>query len=420
LAFLDGFRRVWNAFRNPIVEPTQLTYGTTSYNGGSSPSRNQLRIYSDRTIVSAIYARLSIDVADIRIKHVKLDEQQRYVEDIDSALNTCLTLEPNIDQAPRAWRQDAAITMFDRGCAALVPVDAMSQPDDNGFTDILTLRVADITEWYPKHVRVNLYNEAKGQREEIVLPKNAVAIVENPLYSVMNEPNSTLQRLIRKLTLLDAVDEQSSSGKLDIIIQLPYVVKSEMRKQQAIARREDIELQLRGSQYGIAYIDGTEKITQLNRPAENNLLKQVEYLTNLLYNQLGLTEEVMNGTADEAAMINYFNRTIYPIVDALVEAMQRTFIGAAGVARNEAIKSFRDPFKFTPASDLAEIADKFTRNEILTSNEVRGILGIAPHPDPKADKLINSNMPQQPLTSEVGNLERIRQNGSSGLQRVGD
>lgn len=420
MAFLDGFRRVWNAFRNPIVEPTQLTYGTTSYNGGSSPSRNQLRIYSDRTIVSAIYARLSIDVADIKIKHVKLDEQKRYVEDIDSAFNTCLTLEPNIDQAPRAWRQDAAITMFDRGCAALVPVDAMSEPDENGFTDILTLRVADITEWYPKHVRVNLYNEAKGQREEIVLPKNAVAIVENPLYSVMNEPNSTLQRLIRKLSLLDAVDEQSSSGKLDIIIQLPYVVKSEMRKQQAIARREDIELQLRGSQYGIAYIDGTEKITQLNRPAENNLLKQVEYLTNLLYNQLGLTEEVMNGTADEAAMINYFNRTIYPIVDGLVEAMQRTFIGAAGVARNEAVKSFRDPFKFTPASDLAEIADKFTRNEILTSNEVRGILGIAPHPDPKADKLINSNMPQQPLTSEVGNLERIRQNGSSGLQRVGD
>jgi Phage portal protein len=420
LAFLDGFRRVWNAFRNPIVEPTQLTYGTTSYNGGSSPSRNQLRIYNDRTIVSAIYARLSIDVADIRIKHVKLDEQKRYLGDIDSAFNTCLTLEPNIDQGPRAWRQDAAITMFDRGCAALVPVDAMSEPDEDGFTDILTLRVADITEWYPKHVRVNLYNEAKGQREEIVLPKNAVAIVENPLYSVMNEPNSTLQRLVRKLSLLDAVDEQSSSGKLDIIIQLPYVIKSEAKKQQAIARREDIELQLRGSQYGIAYIDGTEKITQLNRPAENNLLKQVEYLTNLLYNQLGLTEEVMNGTADEAAMINYFNRTIYPIVDGLVEAMQRTFIGAAGVARNEAVKSFRDPFKYTPLSDLAEIADKFTRNEIATSNEVRGWLGLAPHPDPKADKLINSNMPQQPLTSEVGNLERNRQNGSSGLQRVGD
>ncbi len=420
MAFLDGFRRVWNAFRNPIVEPTQLTYGTTSYNGGSSPSRNQLRIYNDRTIVSAIYARLSIDVADIRIKHVKLDEQKRYLGDIDSAFNTCLTLEPNIDQAPRAWRQDAAITMFDRGCAALVPVDAMSQPDEDGFTDILTLRVADITEWYPKHVRVNLYNEAKGQREEIVLPKNAVAIVENPLYSVMNEPNSTLQRLVRKLSLLDAVDEQSSSGKLDIIIQLPYVIKSEAKRQQAVARREDIELQLRGSQYGIAYIDGTEKITQLNRPAENNLLKQVEYLTNLLYNQLGLTEEVMNGTADEAAMINYFNRTIYPIVDGLVEAMQRTFIGAAGVARNEAVKSFRDPFKYTPLSDLAEIADKFTRNEIATSNEVRGWLGLAPHPDPKADQLINSNMPQQPLTSEVGNLERIRQNGSSGLQRVGD
>jgi hypothetical protein len=354
-----------------------------------------------------------MDIADVLIKHVNVNENKQYLSDVDSGLNMCLTLEPNIDQGPRAFRQDISITLFDSGCAAIVPVDAASQPGLNGFTDIFTLRVADIREWYADHVRVNLWNSATGQREEIVLPKRTVAIVENPLYSVMNEPNSTLQRLIRKLGLLDSVDEQSSSGKLDIIIQLPYVVKSESKQLQAEKRREDIEFQLRGSKYGIAYIDGTEKITQLNRPAENNLLAQVEYLTNLLYNQLGLTEEVMNGTADEAAMINYFNRTINPIVQAIVEAMQRTFIGSAGVARNEAVKAFREPFKYTPVKDLAEVVDKFTRNEVATANEMRAFIGLPPSTDPKADKLINSNMPQPEVTTDLRTLERNRQNGGS-------
>lgn len=394
MAILSSIRNAWNAFRNQPEGYSAPPAGiTTSYYTGASPSRSPLRIYNERSIVSSIYTKLSVDVAGIAIKHVAIDEKKRYTDDIDSPLNNCLTLEPNLDQGPRAFRQDIAMTLFDKGVAAIVPVDTSVEPKANGKYDIYSLRVGEVVTWYPQHVRLKVYNEAKGEREEIVLEKRAVAIVENPLYSVMNEPNSTLQRLIRKLSLLDAVDEQSSSGKLDVIIQLPYVIKSESRKQQAEARREDIEFQLRGSKYGIAYIDGTEKITQLNRPAENNLLKQVEYLTNLLYNQLGLTEEVMNGTADEAAMINYFNRTIEPIVDAVVEAMQRTFLSAAE-KNTERIKYFRDVFKFVPLQVIAEIADKFTRNEILSANEVRSAMGIAPSDDPKADKLINSNMPQ--------------------------
>lgn len=412
MAILDRLTRVWNAFRNPIVKPEELNFGSTTYFGGSGPSRSLIRVPTERSIVSSIYTTLSVDVAGMPIKHVKVDEKKRYISDMETALNSCLTLEPNIDQGPRAFRQDIALTLFDRGVAAIVPVDTAVKPSDNGFTDIYTLRVGEILEWYPKHVRINLWNDEKGIREEILLPKRAVAIVENPLYSVMNEPNSTLQRLIRKLGLLDAVDEQSGSGKLDIIIQLPYVIKSDARRQQAEARREDIEFQLRGSKYGIAYTDGSEKITQLNRPAENNLLKQVEYLTGLLYNQLGLTEEVMNGTADEEAMTNYYNRTIEPLVQAIVEAMQRTFIAGSGVGRNEAIKWFREPFKFTAAKDLAEIADKFSRNEIVTRNEIRSWLGMPPSKDPKADKLLNSNMPQAENTLEPASLERNRQNGS--------
>lgn len=409
MAIRDRFKRVWNAFLNIKPETEDVAYGTTSYYGGSSPSRSPLRIYNERSIISSIYTKLSIDVSGIVIKHIQMDDKDRYTNDVESPLNNCLTLEPNIDQGPRSFRQDIALSLFDRGVVAIVPVDTSVDPSKTGIFDIYTMRVGEITAWYPKHVRVNLYNEEKGQREEILLEKRNVAIVENPLYAVMNEPNSTLQRLIRKLGLLDSVDEQSSSGRLDVIIQLPYVIKSESRKQQAEARREDIEFQLRGSQYGIAYIDGTEKITQLNRPAENNLLKQVEYLTNLLYNQLGLTEEVMNGTADEAAMINYFNRTVKPILDAIIEAMQRTFLGSAGAASNQRIKYFRDPFALVPVKELAEIADKFTRNEIISSNEMRGHMGIPPSSDPKADKLINSNMPQ---TEPDKNLERIRQNGS--------
>lgn len=402
MPILDNFKRAWNAFRNTKDEFSSFDYGPTAYYGGGSPSRQRLYFYSERSIISSIYTRIAVDISGLLIKHVQLDDQGRYFGDIDSAMNQCFTLEANIDQAPRAFRQDIIMTLFDKGVAAVVPVDTSRSPETNMIFDIYTMRVGEIITWYPKHVRVSVYNENTGQREEITLEKRYVAIIENPLYSVMNEPNSTLQRLIRKLGLLDAVDEQSSSGKLDIIIQLPYVIKSEARRQQAEKRREDIEFQLKGSQYGIAYTDGTEKITQLNRPAENNLLKQVEYLTSMLYNQLGLTEEVMNGTADEEAMLNYFNRTIEPIVDAIVEAMQRAFLGPQGTQRDERIRYFRDPFKLVPVNEIAEIADKFTRNEILTANEIRGFMGIPPSDDPKADELKNSNMPQPDAEAELG------------------
>lgn len=403
LPILNRVRKAWNAFlfdnaSRPDYSPT---IGVSS---GESPHRSRSRYYNDKSIVSSIYTRISIDVAAIAIRHIQLDEQHRYAEDLDSGLNNCLTLQPNIDQGPRAFRQDICMTMFDKGVAALVPVDTDVDPETNAAVDILTLRVGEIKQWYPKHVRLDVYNENRGIREEITLEKRFVAIVENPLYAVMNHPNSTLQRLIRKLNLLDVVDEQSSSGKLDLIIQLPYVVKSPSRKTQAENRRSEIEMQLKGSQYGIAYTDGTEKITQLNRPAENNLLKQIEYLTNMLYGQLGITEEVMNGTADEKTMLNYYNRTIEPILDAIIEAQQRTFIGVPGTKRGERIKYFRDPFKLVPVSALADIADKFSRNEILSGNEIRGFMGLPPSKDPKADKLQNSNMPQPPVVAPGPNI----------------
>jgi hypothetical protein len=347
-----------------------------------------------------------------------MDEFGRYSKDLDSGLNRCLTLEANLDQAPRAFRQDIVTTLFDKGVAAIVPVDTSVNPFDTDTYDIHTLRVGEVTTWYPNHVRVSIYNEVRGLREEVTLEKKFVSIVQNPLYAVMNEPNSTLQRLIRKLNLLDTVDEQSSSGKLDLIIQLPYVIKSDARRNQAEQRRKDIEFQLKGSQYGIAYTDGTEKITQLNRPAENNLLQQVEYLTDMLYSQLGITTAVMDGTADEKTMLNYYNRTIEPILDSIVEAMERTFVGRLGIAKKERIKYFRDPFKLVPVSNLAEIADKFTRNEILTSNEIRGFMGIPPSADPKADKLINSNMPQPtdqtPPPTDQGSFIDSKGNSQNG------
>lgn len=394
-------KQAWNAFRSVAEQPLQ-EYSYQSYGPSTTISehRPRLRYYNDKSIISSVYTRISIDVAGIPIRHIKLDEEDRYSESLSSGLNHCLQLEPNLDQAPRSFRQDVAMTLFDKGVAAIVPVDTAVNPLNNADFEILTLRVGEIVAWYPKHVRVSLYNEAKGTREEVTLEKRFVAIVENPLYAVMNEPNSTLQRLVRKLQLLDSVDEQSGSGKLDLIIQLPYVIKSEARRAQAEQRRADIEFQLKGSQYGIAYTDGTEKITQLNRPAENNLLKQVEYLTVMLFNQLGLTEEVMNGTADEKTMINYHNRTIEPILDAIIEAMQRSFLGVLGTQRRERVRYFRDPFKLVPVAQLAEIADKFARNEILSSNEIRGFMGLPPSKDPKADKLINSNMPQPPPTAE--------------------
>jgi putative sterol carrier protein len=404
MGLLDKFRQAWNAFR--ATEGTELA---SSYSVGPSQGvrqdRTRLRYTNERSIVASVLTRVSIDVAAIDIRHIALDEQGRYSDDVESMLNDCLIFEPNLDQGPRAFRQDIVMTLFDRGSAAIVPVDTVEDPNLERQFDIMTLRVGDITEWFPRHVRVNLYNIERGQREQIVLPKRWVAIVENPLYQVMNEPNSTLQRLIRKLNLLDAVDEQSSSGKLDIIIQLPYVIKSESRRSQAEKRRSDIEMQLKGSQYGIAYTDATEKITQLNRPAENNLLNQVKFLTEMLYGQLGITEAVMNGTADEAAMINYFNRTVEPILNSIIEAMQRAFLKRMGTSKEQRIRYFQNPFRLVPLKELAEIADKFTRNEILSSNEIREAIGLKPSKDPKADELRNSNMPQPAEVSPAAPAE---------------
>jgi hypothetical protein len=393
--FGTTLKHAWNVFTNQEDRSKAAPSSVASYGGygGRRPDRLRFRVPNEKSIISSIYTRLSIDVASIEMRHVRLDDQKRYIEDIDSGLNNCLTVEANIDQPARSFRQDIAMTLFDRGVAAIVPVDTTINPEQTGGYDILTLRVGEVVNWYPKHVRVSLYNEAIAKREEIILHKSTVAIVENPLYAVMNEPNSTLQRLLLKLNLLDAIDEQSASGKLDLIIQLPYVIKSESRRQQAEQRRTDIEFQLKGSQYGIAYTDATEKITQLNRPAENNLMAQVEYLTEMLYGQLGLTEEVMNGTADEKAMLNYWNRTIEPVLTAIVEAMRSRFLTKTARTQRQQILFFRDPFRLVPIENIAEIADKFTRNEILTSNEIRQVVGMAPHPDPKADKLINSNMP---------------------------
>lgn len=396
--FSDRLKHAWNAFVTPGEnrrrEPFTDYYGA-SY--GNSMHRTRMSFSNERSIISSIYTRLGIDVSGIPMRHVRLDDDDRYLEDIDSGLNECLTLKANIDQRARAFRQDIAMTLFERGCAAVVPVDTTISPLEGGGWDIKSMRVGYVVQWYPAHVRINLYNDQKGLREEITLPKEVVAIVENPLYAVMNEPSSTLQRLIRKLNLLDAVDDQSASGKLDLIIQLPYVIKSDARRQQAEQRRKDIEFQLQGSKYGIAYTDGTEKITQLNRPSENNLLGQIEYLTKMLYGQLGITEEVMAGTADEKVMLNYWHRTIEPIMDAITESMRSSFLTKTARTQKQSILYFRDPFKLVPIGGeggIADIADKFARNEIMSSNELRQVVGMKPSKEPKADQLVNSNMPQ--------------------------
>lgn len=388
---LKYLKHAWNVFKDQLDNPLQ-TYAGASYS--RRPDQVRLHFSNERSILASILMKMGMDAAAIDVRHVRLDEDGRYLDDIKSSLNECLTVEANLDQAARHFRQDAYMTMFDQGCIAIVPVDTTLDPNVSGGFDVKTLRVGKIVGWEPERVRVELYNQSTGIREQISVDKKFTAIVENPLYAVMNEPNSTLQRLIRKLNLLDVVDEQSSSGKLDIIIQLPYVIKSEARRAQAEQRRTDIENQLKGSKYGIAYTDGTEKITQLNRPSENNLLKQVEYLMDMLYSQLGLTPEVMSGKADEATMLNYMNRTIEPVVAAFVEAMRRSFLTKTARSQGQSISKFQDPFKFVPMSVLAEIADKFTRNEIMTSNEIRQKIGIKPHKDPKADQLVNSNMPQ--------------------------
>ena len=384
----------WNAFSNWEQRSPNLSqqYGLTQ---SFRQDRNSLRITNERSIIASILTRMAMDVASIDLLHVRLDEDKRFLEEINSGLNNCLTVEANLDQAARAFRQDIAQTLFDEGVAAIVPVDTTLNPNVTGGYDILTLRVGKITEWMPKHIKVDLYNEEKGKRQQIVIPKKMAAIVENPLYSVMNEPNSTLQRLIKALNTMDMMDEKNAQGKLDLIIQLPYTIKSEARQQQAEKRRKDIEFQLTGSKYGIAYTDATEKVTQLNRPVENNLLQKVEYLTKLLYSQLGLTEEIMSGTADERSMLNYNNRTIEPVVTAIVEAMRRTFLTKTARAQRQSIVATRNPFRLVPVDQIAEIADKFTRNEIMTANEIRSVIGMRPADDPKADELRNSNMPQE-------------------------
>ena len=390
-AISGRIKHAWNAFLN-LDSRTQTPALGAMY--ATRPDRVRLFIGNERSIISAIYTRIAIDCSLVNIRHVRLDDQGRYSEDIDSGLNECLTVEANIDQAPRHFRRDIIMTMLDRGVVAIVPVDTTINPAVSAGFDVKTMRVGHILDWYPKHVRVDVFNSETGRREQIILEKKFVSIVENPLYAVMNEPNSTLQRLIRKLNLLDGTDEQIASGKLDLIIQLPYVIKSEARRTQAEQRRKDIEHQLKGSQYGIAYTDGTEKITQLNRPAENNLLNQVEYLTEMLYGQLGLTKDVMNGTASEAAMLNYHNRTVEPLLTEIVEAMIRTFLSKTARAQKQSIMFFRDPFRLVPLEKLADIADKFVRNAILTKNEMRGVVAIKPVKDPEADKLQNPNMPQ--------------------------
>lgn len=388
-------KHAFNAFMNR--DPTYTPIGS-SYS--IRPDRPRLSRGNERSIVTSVFNRIALDVASIDIKHCRLDENGRYVEDIDSGLNNCLDLEANLDQTGRAFIQDVVMSMLDEGCVAIVPVDTTLNPKITNSYDILSMRTGKILDWYPAHVRVRLYNDQTGDKEDILLPKSQVAIIENPLYAVINEHNSTMQRLIRKLSLLDVTDEQTASGKLDLIIQLPYVVKTDARREQANRRRKEIEEQLTGSKYGIAYTDGTEKVTQLNRSLENNLLKQIEYLTEMMYSQLGITQEVLNGTADEKTMLNYNNRTVEPIVSAIVDEMKRKFLTKTARSQRQTITFFRDPFRLVPVNDIAEIADKFTRNEIMTSNEIRQIVGMKPSDDPKADELINSNISQPDETMQ--------------------
>lgn len=404
----------WNAFTSR--DPTQYIITGPGYS--SRPDRPRLSRGNEKSIATSIFNRIALDVSSVSIKHCRLDKNGRYVEDIDSGLNNCLTLEANKDQTGRAFIQDAVLSMLDEGCVALVPVETTIDPKNSNSYQIDSMRTGKITEWYPDMVRVRLYNDRTGEKEEILLPKSQVAIIENPLYAVVNEYNSTMQRLIRKLSLLDVTDEQTASGKLDLIIQLPYVIKTETRRAQVERRRKDIIEQLAGSQYGIAYTDGTEKITQLNRSLENNLLKQVEYLTNMVYSQLGITQSVLDGTADEKTMLNYTNRTVEPIISAIVDELKRKFLTKTARSQLQSIVYFRDPFRLVPVNDIAEIADKFTRNEIMTSNEIRQIVGMQPSKDPKADELVNSNIsrakqdiPQTSNATEVNEEGGDSQNG---------
>lgn len=408
MGLLDRLQHGWNAFMNR--DPTQyypLDIGTGySYR----PDRPRLTRGNERSIVTAVYNRMALDVAALDIQHCKLDENGRFESTIDSKLNTCFTLEANLDQTSRAFIQDVVMSLLDEGSVAMVPIDTTIDPKLGSF-DIVTMRTGKILEWYPAHVKVRVYNDRTGNKEEIIVPKSTVGIIENPFFAVMNEPNSTAQRLMRKLALLDIVDEQTSAGKLDLIIQLPYIIKSEGRRKQAEARRTDIERQLASSKYGIAYTDGTERITQLNRPIENNLMKQIEYLTSMFYGQLGITQSVMDGTADEQTMLNYYNRAIEPLISAIVDEAKRKFLTKTARTQRQTILFFKDPFRLVPVNQIAEIADKFTRNEIVSSNEFRQVIGMKPSDDPKADQLINSNINHDPSVTQQINEGGENQNG---------
>lgn len=411
MGFMDRLQHAWNAFANNRDPTTRFD---TGYSYFYRPDRVRFTRGNEKTIVTAIYNRIALDVAAVSIRHVRLDDNLRFKEYIDSGLDNCLTIEANMDQSGRSFIQDIVMSMLDEGSVAIVPVDTKTSPLLTSSFDILSLRTGKIIEWFPKHVKVRLYNDRTGDKEEVKLPKNMVAIVENPLFSVVNEPNSIMQRLVRKLALLDSIDEQSGAGKLDMIIQLPYIIKSEARRQQAEQRRKDIEMQLAGSKYGIAYTDGTERITQLNRPLENNLMKQIEYLTSMLYSQLGFHQSILDGTADEKTMLNYNNRTIEPIVSAIVDEMKRKFLTKTARSQMQSIIYFKDPFKLVPVNELAEIADKFTRNEIMSSNEIRQIVGMKPSEDPKADQLVNSNI-AQPMGEEMPMEEEIPMESDGGM-----
>lgn len=388
MSFGSRLKHAWNAFTGNV----QMNYRDLGMSYSYRADRPRMSRGNERSIVTSVYNRIALDVAALNVQHVRLDENGRFLSVIDDGLNNCLTLEANVDQTARSFIQDVVISMFDEGSVAIVPVDTTTDPNVSGSYDIQSLRVGQILDWYPQHIRARVYNEQTGRKEDIVVPKSAVAIIENPLYAVINEPNSTMQRLIRKLNLLDVIDEQSGSGKLDLIIQLPYVIKTEARRQQAENRRKDIENQLSGSKYGIAYTDGTEHITQLNRSVNNNLMSQIEYLTSMLYSQLGITQSILDGTADEKTMLNYNNRTIEPIISAIVDEMKRKFLTKTARSQRQSISFFRDPFKLVPVNEIAEIADKFTRNEIMTSNEIRQVVGMKPSDDPRADELRNKNL----------------------------
>ena len=419
MKFTDRIKHSWNAFLNRDPTYNYRDLGGPSY--GYRPDRMRFTRGNERSIVTSVYNRIALDAASIDIMHVQLDKDNRFESIRESALNECLTRNANIDQTGRAFIQDVVMSMLDEGCVAIVPVDTTFNPDVTNSYDINTMRTAKIVEWYPAHVKVNLYNDRTGRKEDLILPKKTVAIIENPLYAVINEPNSTMQRLIRKLNLLDVIDEQSGSGKLDLIIQLPYVIKTDARRQQAEQRRKDIEMQLSGSKYGIAYTDGTERITQLNRSVDNNLMKQIEYLTSMLYSQLGITQAILDGSADDKTMLNYYNRTIEPIVSAIVDEIQRKFLTKTAITQKQAILYFRDPFRLVPVNEIAEIADKFTRNEIMTSNEIRQIVGMKPSKDPNADELRNKNLSEsnEMIKEKQSDNNKLEDNQSEGGNQNG-